>query len=90
MNSIRNYIKLNNSIYFTLVLIVLGTFLIVSSATFLMNKINSTPVEYLPYIISAKPSMLEWFYELIVLGAFFTIVGLILLFSLIFCNIKEE
>jgi hypothetical protein len=69
---------------------VLGTVLIVSLSIFLIIKLNSTPAEYLPYLISAKPSILEWIYELIVLGTILTIGGLILLFSLIFCKIKEE
>ena len=90
MDSIKMHLKLNNSIYFALVIILLGTVLIVSLSTFLINKLYSTPAEYLPYLISAKPSILEWIYELIVLGAFLTIGGLILLFSLIFCKIKEE
>ena len=90
MDSLKIDFKSKSSIYFALVIILLGTVLIVSLSTFLIKKLYSTPAEYLPYLISAKPSILEWIYELIVLGAFLTIGGLILLFSLIFCKIKEE
>ena len=90
MDSLKIDFKSKSSIYFALVIILLGTVLIVSLSTFLIIKLSSTPAEYLPYLISAKPSILEWIYELIVLGAFLTIGGLILLFSLIFYNIREE
>ncbi|MCJ7650879.1 MAG: hypothetical protein MUP85_19885, partial [Candidatus Lokiarchaeota archaeon] len=69
-NSLKIDFKLNSSIYLASVIILLGTVLIVSLSTFLIIKLNSTPAEYLPYLISAKPSILEWIYELIVLGAF--------------------
>ena len=84
------HFKSNRSIYFALVIILLGTVLTVSFSTFLIIKLNSTPAEYLPYLINAEPSILEWIYELIVLGPILTIGGLILLFYLIFFKIKEE
>jgi len=89
MNSLKIHFKFNREIYFALVIILLGTILIVSLSIFLIVKLNSTPAEYLPYLISAKPSIFKWIYELIVLGAVFTIAGLILLFYLLFFKIKE-
>jgi len=91
MNSLKIHFKLNSlkQIYFALVIILLGTILIVSFSIFLIIKLNSTPAEYLPYLVSAEPSILNWIYKLIVLGAILTIGGLILLFYLIFFKIKE-
>ncbi len=89
MNSLKIHFKLNSLIYFALVIILLGTILIVSLSLFLIIKLNSTPAEYLPYLVSAKPSILKWLYELIVLGAILTIGGLILLFYLIISEIRE-
>jgi len=90
MDSLKIDLKSTSSIYFALVIILIGTVLIVSLSTFLIVKLNSTPAEYLTYLINANPSTLNWIYELIVLGTILTIGGLILLFSLIFNNIKEE
>jgi len=89
MNSLKIHFKFNREIYFALVIILLGTILIVSLSIFLIIKLNSTPAEYLPYLVSAKPSIFKWIYKLIALGAFFTIAGLILLFYLLFFKIKE-
>jgi len=89
MNSLKNRFKLNSSIYFALVIVLLGTILIGSSSIFLIIRLDSTPAEYLPNLINANPSILEWIYELIVLGIIITIGGLILLFYLIFFKIKE-
>ena len=91
MNSLKIHLKLNSlkQVYFASVIILLGTILIVSFSIFLIIKLNSTPAEYLPYLVYAKPSILKWIYELIVLGAILTIGGLILLFYLIFFKIKE-
>ena len=91
MNSLKIQFKLNSlkQIYFASVIILFGTILIVSFSIFLIIKLNSTPAEYLPYLIYAKPSILKWIYELIVLGAILTIGGLILLFYLIFFKIRE-
>jgi len=89
MNSLKIRFKLHSLFYFALVIILLGTILIVSLSIFLIIKLNSTPAEYLPYLVSAKPSILEWIYELIVLGAILTVGGLFLLFYLIFFKIKE-
>ena len=89
MNSLKKHFIFNRLIYFALIIILLGTILIVSLSLFLIIKLNSTPAEYLPYLVSAKPSILKWIYELIILGAILTIGGLILLFYLIFSEIRE-
>jgi len=90
MNSLKTHFKLKSlkQIYFALVIILLGTILIVSLSLFLIIKLNSTPAEYLPYLVSAEPSILAWIYELIVLGAILTIGGLILLIYLIIFKIR--
>ena len=90
MDSLKKRFKLNSSIHFALVIILLGTILTVSCSTFLIIKLNSTPAEYLPYLLLANPSRLDWIYELIVLGSILIIGGSILLFTLIFFKIEKE
>lgn len=74
----------NRGILFTYSIILIGITLIIASSLFYMIKINSTPIDILPYIIHSKPSIFDWVYDFMILGIILTIFGFILLTYLIF------
>ena len=74
----------NREILFTYSIILMGISLIIASSLFYMIKINSTPIDILPYIIHARPSIFDWVYNMIALGIVLTIVGFISLTYILF------
>ena len=74
----------NRGILFTYSIILIGISLIIACSLFYMIKINSTPIDILPYIIHGRPSIFDWVYKLIALGIILTIFGFISLTYIIF------
>ncbi len=67
----------NRGIYFTYSIILIGISLVIGCSLFYMIKINSTPIDILPYVIHSRPSIFDWVYDLMTLGIVLTIFGFI-------------
>jgi hypothetical protein len=78
----NNLVK--RGIFFTYSITLIGLSLIIASSLFYIIKINSAPIDILPYIIHSRPSIFDWVYDLITLGIVLTIFGFISLTYIIF------